>query len=103
MARTEDSAGVLERAAQIADKTVRSDIELFSTDTWMDGLHYFDVTTPRLYDEDIVEVNDALEYIQLRGDVFPWVMHVHPVHPHLVRFEEKVARPPVAALGVSHG
>jgi len=99
MARTENAAEVLERAAQIADKTVRTDIELFATDIWMDGLHYFDVTAPRLYDEDIAEVNDALEYIQLRGDVFPWVMHAHPVHPHLVRFEEKAVRPHIAAQG----
>lgn len=99
MVRTELAAEVLERAAQIADKTVRTDIELFSTDVWMEDLHYFDVTTPRLYDEDLAEVNDALEYLQLRGDVFPWVMHAHPVHPHLVRFEEKAVRPHIAAQG----
>lgn len=95
MVTTQPTAEVLERAAQIADKTVRSDIELFAKGTWIDDVQFYDVTTPRLYDEDIAEVNDALEYIQLRGDVFPWVMHRHPVHAHLVRFEDKA--PPSAA------
>lgn len=89
MARIELAAEVIERAAQIADKTVRSDIELFAKDTWIDDVQHYDVTTPRLYDEDAAVVKDALEYIQLRGDVFPWVMRRHPIHAHLVRFEEK--------------
>ncbi|MGH8040304.1 MAG: hypothetical protein ACREPD_21520 [Stenotrophomonas sp.] len=83
------AAAVIELAAQIADKTVRCDIELFCRDTWVDGVQYFDVTAPRLFGEDLTMVRDALEYIQLRGDVFPWAMQRHPLHPQWVRFEEK--------------
>lgn len=89
MGQFEHAADVVALAAQIADKTVRCDIELFASDAWIDGTQYFDLTAPRLYDQDVEMVRDALDYIQLRGDVFPWVMHRHPAHPHLVRFEEK--------------
>ncbi|MGH8037309.1 MAG: hypothetical protein ACREPD_06170 [Stenotrophomonas sp.] len=89
MAHSDPAAEVMALAAQIADRTVRCDIELFARDTWIDDVQHFDLTAPRLYDEDVEMVRDAVMYIQLRGDVFPWVMHRHPIHSHMVRFEEK--------------
>ncbi|EMT5435820.1 hypothetical protein WMR10_001369 [Stenotrophomonas maltophilia] len=95
-------------AAEIADKTVRSDIELFAKDVYIDGVQHYDLDAPRLYDEDVAMVRDAIEYIGLRGEgVFPWIMHRHPQHPNLVRFEDKpVPRPikgPVAGVELAHG
>lgn len=94
MPKQQTIAQYLQLAAEIADRTVRSDIELFTKDVWVDGIQHYDLDAPRLYDEDVSMVRDALEYIDLRGEgVFPWVMRRHPQHPNLVRFEDR-------ALGV---
>ncbi|MCI1111001.1 hypothetical protein MOQ26_08125 [Stenotrophomonas maltophilia] len=95
-------------AAEIADKTVRSDIELFAKDVYIDGVQYYDLDAPRLFDEDVAMVRDAIEYIGLRGEgVFPWTMHRHPQHPNLVRFEDKAILSPingaVARVELAHG
>ncbi|WP_414499169.1 hypothetical protein [Stenotrophomonas maltophilia] len=91
MATEKTIAEVLQLAAEIADRTVRSDIELFAKDVYVDGVQHYDLDAPRLYDEDVSMVRDALEYIDLRGEgVFPWIMHRHPQQPNLVRFEDRV-------------
>ncbi len=90
MPKQQTIAQYLQLAAEIADRTVRSDIELFAKDVWVDGIQHYDLGAPRLYDEDVSMVRDALEYIDLRGEgVFPWIMHRHPQQPNLVRFEDK--------------
>ncbi|PZT06320.1 hypothetical protein A7X89_11215 [Stenotrophomonas maltophilia] len=91
MPKQQSIAQYLQLAAEIADRTVRSDIELFAKDVWVDGIQHYDLDAPRLYDEDVSMVRDALEYINLRGEgVFPWIMHRHPQQPNLVRFEDRV-------------
>ncbi|HDS1622409.1 TPA: hypothetical protein QEL29_000705 [Stenotrophomonas maltophilia] len=90
MPKQQPIAQYLQLAAEIADRTVRSDIELFAKDVYVDGVQHYDLDAPRLYDEDVSMVRDALEYIDLRGEgVFPWIMHRHPQHPNLVRFEDR--------------
>ncbi|ENE1253430.1 hypothetical protein ABM187_003653 [Stenotrophomonas maltophilia] len=92
MPKQQPIAQYLQLAAEIADRTVRSDIELFAKDVWVDGVQHYDLDVPRLYDDDVSMVRDALEYIDLRGEgVFPWIMHRHPQHPSGVRFEDRNA------------
>lgn len=92
MPKQQPIAQYLQLAAEIADRTVRSDIELFAKDVWVDGVQHYDLDVPRLYDDDVSMVRDALEYIDLRGEgVFPWIMHRHPQHPSWVRFEDRNA------------
>ncbi|MGH8040393.1 MAG: hypothetical protein ACRES5_27225 [Pseudomonas sp.] len=88
MDHSEPAAGTIALAVQIADKTVRCDIELFCRDTWIDGVRHFDANAPRLFGEDLGTVRDALEYIRLRGDVFPWALKRHHIHTQLICFEE---------------
>lgn len=90
MAEQHTREELLQLAAEIADRTVRSDIELFARDVYIDGIQHYDLDAPRLYDEDVSMVRDALEYIELRGDgAFPWIMHRHPQQSNLVRFEDR--------------
>lgn len=79
-------------AIQIADDTARSDIEIYAKTYEDDGLKYFDVTRLSSDDApigDMGRINRALEYIRVRGDVFPWLMKRHIAAPYLVQFVDK--------------
>ncbi|KAF1692739.1 hypothetical protein CSC62_13980 [Pseudoxanthomonas jiangsuensis] len=78
----------------LADRTVRSDIELYAAcaGTEEDGHPIYD--TRRLAEdgpeeEDLLRVQWAMAYIDARGDVFPWRMKRYIDAPYLVRFEDR--------------
>lgn len=80
-------------ARQIAESTVRSDIESYAEWVEVDGLQFLDTTKPQRGSGDPMKaleyVRLAVEYIDQRGDVFDWHMQRHICAPHLVRFVEK--------------
>lgn len=88
-----DGLTVVDLAIRIADNSVRSDIELFARPREIEGLAFFDLAAPAgAYDAafELDRVRQAVEYINARGDVFPWHMKRHISSTTLVRFEEKV-------------
>jgi hypothetical protein len=89
MPSTESNMQLLELARDIADRTARCDIELFAKDTWIDGVQHYDTTVARCFDVDVVVVREAVNYLDLRGDVFPWRMERHQACAELVRFVDK--------------
>ncbi len=80
-------------ARQIAENTVRSDIESYAEWVEVDGLRFMDTTRAQDGSGDPVKaleyVRFAVEYIDQRGDAFDWHMQRHISAPHLVRFVEK--------------
>lgn len=84
-------------AMEIADATVRSDIEMFAKEVYSEGVRYYD--TSATVEEDSKTQADALDrsirYIDKRGDALPFVMKRHIGCKTLVWFEDKA--PEVAA------
>lgn len=80
-------------ARQIAENTVRSDIESYAEWVEVDGLQFMDTTKAQEgsgYSVKALEyVRLAVEYIDQRGDAFDWHMQRHISAPHLVRFVDK--------------
>ena len=80
-------------ARQIAENTVRSDIESYAEWVEVDGLRFMDTTRAQDGSGDPVKaleyVRFAVEYIDQRGDVFDWRMQRHIGAPRLVRFVDK--------------
>ncbi len=79
-------------AIQIADDSARADIEVYAQ--WhLDGdQRYFDTTRAASNEDpagDMERITRALEYIRVRGDVFPWLMKRHIAAPSLVQFVDK--------------
>lgn len=70
-------------AYRLADSTAKSDIECHTLEVDGDDLRrYYDTTTADV--EDKTFIDEALEYLQLRG-----MLERHPRKPHLVRFKER--------------
>ncbi len=87
-----DKTVALALAIQIADDTARADIEIYAQ--WhLDGdQRYFDTTRAASKEDpagDMERITRALEYIRVRGDVFPWLMKRHIAAPSLVQFVDK--------------
>jgi len=87
-------ADALDRLArQIAENTVRSDIESYAEWVEVDGQKFMDTTRAQDGSGDPVKaleyVRFAVEYIDQRGDAFDWHMQRHISAPHLVRFVDK--------------
>ncbi|WP_313036610.1 hypothetical protein [Stenotrophomonas acidaminiphila] len=80
-------------ARQIAENTVRSDIESYAEWVEVDGQKFMDTTRAQDGSGDPVKaleyVRFAVEYIDQRGDAFDWHMQRHISAPHLVRFVDK--------------
>lgn len=78
-------------AIAIADGTARSDIELFAGSTTVEGVEYHNtaMTAPGCGPDELEAVQRAVQYIDQRGDVFPWYMQRHIGASQLVRFVEK--------------
>ncbi|KHS06580.1 hypothetical protein RM61_15030 [Xanthomonas phaseoli pv. phaseoli] len=79
----------------IADDCVRSEIELYARQQYVEGMLFFD-TNRAVSDgadglRDLATVKRALDYIAARGDVWHWRLKLHINNPALVRFEEKGA------------
>lgn len=75
---------------QIADNAVRADIECYAASVFDgDGNRLFDLNQPLEEGVDMQLVHQAVTYIDLRGDVFPWHMKRRIDAPHLVQFVEK--------------
>jgi hypothetical protein len=82
----------------IADDCVRSEIELYARQQYVEGMLFFDTERP-VSDgadglRDLAAVRRALAYIDLRGDVLPWRLKRHINIRALVRFEDKDAEVP---------
>lgn len=79
-------------AIQIADDQARAEVEIYAAERELEGVKYFDInsaSSPDDADGDIAKVRRVLEYIRVRGDVFPWQLKRHISHPGLVQFVEK--------------
>lgn len=78
-------------AVEVADATVRSDIELFALPQTIEGVVFYDLT--RTIDarsqEAMGYIQRAVAYIQARGDVFAWRMLPHIDCSTLVLFVDK--------------
>ncbi|MBS0212351.1 MAG: hypothetical protein JSR26_04105 [Proteobacteria bacterium] len=93
---------LLNAAIEIADATVRSDVECFCEGGCEggDGASWYDTSKPFGLGESDAQlklaglfVQRALRYIGLRSpDAFPWRFVRHPDRPELVRFEEREAQ-----------
>ncbi|WP_368565526.1 hypothetical protein [Pseudoxanthomonas sp. UTMC 1351] len=86
------SMRTLNLALTIADSAVRSDVEMYCRTTYVDGgSPACDTGRPAEGGqmEDLVIVTRALEYIALRGDVFPWRLDRLAENPQIVRFIDK--------------
>ncbi|MFC3716829.1 hypothetical protein ACFONC_11770 [Luteimonas soli] len=96
-ASKEHSMQVLNLALRIADASVRTEIECWAF--WKEHGHHnvYDTSKPcqdeKATPEDnaarLKAVADALLYIDLRGDAFPWRLVRDPSFPNIVHFEEK--------------
>ncbi|GEM_PF-2119075 len=84
---------VVSMATEIADATVRADIEMYAREVYSEGIRYYD--TSATADEDSKAQADALRralrYIDKRGDALPFVMKRHIGCKALVWFEDKAA------------
>lgn len=86
---------LLELAIRIADRAVRSDIEIYAAGDMIAGTPHYDTTQTddggdsEQRDHNQAIVDDALAYIALRGNVFPWRLVGHKADPLVVRFEAK--------------
>ncbi|MGH8037038.1 MAG: hypothetical protein ACREPD_04780 [Stenotrophomonas sp.] len=77
-------------ASDIADACVRSEVELYAHELKDDAGHpMFDTRRPAYQADDLKRVNQALQYIELRGDVFPWVLKRRLDSPTIVQFFDK--------------
>lgn len=75
---------------QIADNAVRADIECYAAFTFdADGNRLFNLKQPLEEEVDMQVIRQAVAYIELRGDVFPWHMKRRIDAPHLVQFVDK--------------
>ena len=89
-------------ALDIADATVRSEIELYAQGYTQDGHPWYCLDKPEpgsLGKPDpeadaraLVIVDRAFRYIELRGDVFDWRIERDTTDPRCVRFVEKGAQ-----------
>lgn len=81
-------------AVAIADTAVRSDVEIYAAPCSAEDLQFYNtaMTAPGCGPDELAAVQRALDYIEKRGDVFPWYMQRHISAPHLVRFIEKEAQ-----------
>lgn len=78
----------------VADRAVRSEVELYAHGFEVDCHPVYDTT--RVHEvggeaEDLDIIKAAVAYIEARGDALPFVMKRQIDAPHLVRFEEKAA------------
>lgn len=103
MPNTDTNMQLLELARDIADRTARCDIELFAKDAWIDGVQYYDASAARCFDVDVAVVREAVEYLELRGDVFSWLIQRHPDQPHLICFADRPLPPAPKQREVQHG
>jgi len=82
---------VVSLATEIADATVRADIEMYAKEVISEGVRYYDITATA--DEDSKMQADALRrairYIEKRGDALPFAMKRHIGCKSLVWFEDK--------------
>ena len=89
----ENSMVVLDLAVRIADRAVRSDVELYAHGFEDDAQHpVYDTTRQQELGgspEDLHVVAQAMRYIEARGDRFPWLMKRQMGATHLVRFVDK--------------
>ena len=77
-------------AIQIADNAVRADIECHAAEVIdSDGNRLFNTNEAVQDGVDMQIIRQAVSYIELRGDVFPWQMKRRIDAPHLVQFMDK--------------
>ena len=76
-----------ELAFEIADSAARSDVECYSTVIEIDDVRWYDLTKIALEERTFIE--NALRYMQLRGEALPYRVICHPEVPFLRRFEPR--------------
>lgn len=80
-------------AHAIADGAVRSDIELYAHGfNDPDGSPRYDISRGQDEPRDILVTQRAVQYIEARGDVFPWRLRRSSDAPHIVWFEDKAVQ-----------
>lgn len=87
------NAGTLALAVAIADKAARADVEIHAPAVELDGLCFFDASCGNAKGEDATAarqaIRQAVQYIEARGDVFPWRLKRHISQPELLHFEDR--------------
>ncbi|HEL3749974.1 hypothetical protein JY409_03295 [Stenotrophomonas maltophilia] len=87
------SARTLALAVAIADQAARADVEIHAPAVELDGLCFFDASCGNAKGEDATAarqaIRQAVQYIEARGDVFPWRLKRHISQPELLHFEER--------------
>ncbi|ENE2728080.1 hypothetical protein [Stenotrophomonas maltophilia] len=87
------NASTLALAVAIADQAARADVEIHAPAVELDGLRFCDTTCGNAKCEDAAAaryaIRQAVQYIEARGDVFPWRLKRHISQPGLLHFEER--------------
>lgn len=79
-------------ATAIADDNARSEIEIYAAERVIDGERYFDTRAAADQADAVTHlanIQRALDYINVRGDVFEWQMKRRIDAGHLVQFVDK--------------
>jgi len=91
-------SGLLALAMAIADDNVRGEIELYARQHWIEDTVFYDtaqvVEPGEEAEQDLAVVQRALQYIEARGDVWPWRLKRHINNPALIHFDDTNAEVP---------
>ncbi|EPG5379873.1 MULTISPECIES: hypothetical protein [Stenotrophomonas] len=88
-------------AVLIADQAARANVEIHAPSIELDGVRGYDSTCGSVSGPARGSVQLALQYIEARGDGFPWRLKRHISQPALLFFEDRTD-PEVATTGPRH-
>ncbi|EKZ1928039.1 MULTISPECIES: hypothetical protein [Stenotrophomonas] len=83
------NANTLVLAVAIADQAARANVEIHAPSIELDGVRGYDSTCGSVSGPVRGSVQLALQYIEARGDGFPWRLKRHISQPTLLFFEER--------------
>lgn len=83
------NASTLALAVTIADQAARANVEIHAPSIELDGVRGYDSTCGSVSGPVRGSVQLALQYIEARGDGFPWRLKRHISQPTLLFFEER--------------
>ncbi|MBH1577308.1 hypothetical protein I5U66_15860 [Stenotrophomonas maltophilia] len=95
------NASTLALAVLIADQAARANVEIHAPTIELDGVRGYDSTCGSVSGPARSSVQLALQYIEARGDGFPWRLKRHISQPTLLFFEERT-HPEVATTWPRH-
>ena len=95
------NASTLALAVLIADQAARANVEIHAPTIELDGVRGYDSTCGSVSGPARGSVQLALQYIEARGDGFPWRLKRHISQPALLFFEDRTD-PEVATTGPRH-